>query len=387
MDQGMPAVDQAMAAGVTEPSTELQSFDPSIGGGASAPIEPVAPVEPVTPGSVPAPTGGGGARAAGRRTRVTAPASSGGPAAAADGSSRASRGGRSGRRGGSGSAPAPANPLNLDLRILSPGDNGAKGQQPVTAPGLNGNTGASPGVPEDWTWNWNWDLGGCDGGTGTSTAGWTWNWNWGCGDGGEPNVLEFVTESFPDAPMDLFSAAGVLDARRGRRLRRSAGRARGLERRDSVGRRTVGHRVAGAGRCVRGSLRPVAAAQPPVAAVLNPSAQDIQRAADRPRSESPASGADRSRRDPFLFPAPLAANSAGGTSGGGGGGAAAVGRRPRGCPRSDPAPAGRPRGGLAPKTSLTAQLVEARAAGASAGANPNAIAGRAPGGASQTEER
>jgi hypothetical protein len=217
-------------------------------------------------------------------------------------------------------APAPPTPLNLDLRILSPGDNGAKGQQPVTAPGLNGNTGASPGVSEDWTWNWNWDLGGCDGDTGTSTAGWTWNWNWGCGGGDEPNVLEFVTESFPDAPMDLsspqlgFSMPGG-DEGFGVPRAELAASSGGTP---SGGGRSASESPAPAG-TFAAPLGPVAAAQPPVAAPLIRSARGIERAADRARSENPAAGADRSRRDPFPFPAPLAANSAGGTSGGGGG--------------------------------------------------------------------
>ena len=119
-----------MAAGVTEPSTELQSFDPSIGGGASAPIEPAAPVEPVTPGSVPAPTAGGGARAAGRRTRSHRPRLLRRPCSRRRWflPSLPRRSIRSPRR--LRSRLAPANPLNLDLRILSPGDNGAKGSSP-----------------------------------------------------------------------------------------------------------------------------------------------------------------------------------------------------------------------------------------------------------------
>ena len=102
-------------------------------------------------------------------------------------------------------APAPPTHLNLDLRVLSPGDNGG-----VSTPGLNGGTGASPGMPEDWTWNWNWDLPGCESNSGPSTAGWNWNWNWGCGGATElptgtdaRELLELVADQLPTAAPDL----------------------------------------------------------------------------------------------------------------------------------------------------------------------------------------
>jgi hypothetical protein len=235
-----------------------------------------------------------------------------------------------------GAVPAPAPTieaptyLNLDLRILSPGDNGA-GDQPVSAPGLNGNTGASPGVPEDWTWNWNWDMGGCDGGSGLSTAGWTWNWDWGCGDApggmpgadeGVPNVLEMVTDALREAPMDLespdfgFSMPGV-DEPAGGPQAELAGSGGGAP--SGSGRRASGSHSSGG--AFAAPLELATPAQPSGAAVLPASLRRIERAADSSRSDDRATGDGRGSRDPFPFPAPLAAHSSGGTGAGGGGGA------------------------------------------------------------------
>jgi hypothetical protein len=73
--------------------------------------------------------------------------------------------------------------LNVDIRILSPGDDGDVSQViDVGGPqGLGSGNPADvlggPGMGDlglDWSWNWNWtwDCGGA------STAGLDWNWNW-----------------------------------------------------------------------------------------------------------------------------------------------------------------------------------------------------------------
>ena len=73
--------------------------------------------------------------------------------------------------------------LNVDIRILSPGDDGDVSQ----VIDVGGPQGLGSGTPADmlgglgmddlgldwsWNWNWTWDCGG------TSTAGLDWNWNW-----------------------------------------------------------------------------------------------------------------------------------------------------------------------------------------------------------------
>jgi len=51
---------------------------------------------------------------------------------------------------------APIN-LNVDIRILSPGDNGDVTQE-MTVPGWSGQVGGGPqGQPLAWTWNWTWN--------------------------------------------------------------------------------------------------------------------------------------------------------------------------------------------------------------------------------------
>ena len=71
--------------------------------------------------------------------------------------------------------------LNVDIRILSPGDDGDVSQV-IDVGGPQGLGSGNPadmlggvGMDDlglDWSWNWNWDCGGA------STAGLDWNWNW-----------------------------------------------------------------------------------------------------------------------------------------------------------------------------------------------------------------
>jgi hypothetical protein len=72
--------------------------------------------------------------------------------------------------------------VNLEIRILSPGDNGPVNQD-VLMLGGPAPTGSIPigDTPNglDWTWNWTWSE-SC-GEQATAAASWDWNWTW-CGD-------------------------------------------------------------------------------------------------------------------------------------------------------------------------------------------------------------
>jgi hypothetical protein len=93
--------------------------------------------------------------------------------------------------------------LNVDIRILSPGDDGDVIQEivaPVGAPDRGGGGASAPALDWDWDWNWTWDCGG-PGGSGAGTAGWDWNWQW-SGDCGA--MLEELVDSASDAAMPGF---------------------------------------------------------------------------------------------------------------------------------------------------------------------------------------
>jgi hypothetical protein len=67
--------------------------------------------------------------------------------------------------------------LNVDIRILSPGNDGDVNQV-IDLGGLGGGSGGlGPGDLDlglDWTWNWNWEWDCGD----ASAAGLDWNWTW-----------------------------------------------------------------------------------------------------------------------------------------------------------------------------------------------------------------
>ena len=204
--------------------------------------------------------------------------------------------------------------------MLSPGDNGV-----VSAPGLNGGTGASPGVPEDWTWNWNWDLPGCESNSGPSTAGWNWNWNWGCGGATElppgtdaQELLELVAEELSTAAPD-FAAPDPEDLGMPPGVDADANVRAGVS--DEGGAPSGGrHTVPGApaGPAFAAPLAPAAPMSAAVPVRIEPRGGlgDVKRSdsTGRPRQD------DDSQRDPFPFPAPLAAQSAGGGAGSAGSG-------------------------------------------------------------------
>jgi hypothetical protein len=75
---------------------------------------------------------------------------------------------------------APVN-LNVDIRILSPGDNGDVTQD-MTLPGWSDREGGggAPGQPLNWTWTWNWTW-TCESGATTAGMDWNWDWDWDCG--------------------------------------------------------------------------------------------------------------------------------------------------------------------------------------------------------------
>ena len=365
-----PDVERELAAALPELSVD-PSFDPSTSGGVPAMAEPVAPVEPVTPGSSPAPAAGGAQAppavespppppVPSPATPVAPPAVESAveaappkPAETAPAVEKAAE-----KPGAGGELPlaelaAPYPPptyLNLDIRILSPGDNGAVNQsgtvdqsggadpsggvdQSGGVPGLSGGTNTGAGVPEDWTWNWNWGTGDCGAGAGPSTAGWTWNWNWGCQDlgvelsGGQDgrlrNVLEWVADPLSAAPPEMpipgegeFGAlAGFDDADEAPGLTRASGGAPSDHQRLEGG--STGSAAAAAQFALVAPVAPLAPA--PLAARSAPSRQ----VADPARSDDRASQDGGGGLDPFPFPAPLAAQTAAGSgagnSGGGGG--------------------------------------------------------------------
>jgi hypothetical protein len=85
--------------------------------------------------------------------------------------------------------------VNLDIRVLSPGDDGAVTQELVLPGGGDGATGGGPGADSlpglDWNWNWTWseDCGAGASGASGSDSGWNWNWNW-CGGVSLPGLAE-----------------------------------------------------------------------------------------------------------------------------------------------------------------------------------------------------
>jgi hypothetical protein len=107
------------------------------------------------------------------------------------------------------SAPQPSAPtgptnINVDIRILSPGDNGDVVQeigdviQEIEFPGAPLSRDAPAGAGEGFTWNWiwNWESGCTPDRRVASTWNWVWDWEGGCG--GAPG--------FPDVP-DVFTFA------------------------------------------------------------------------------------------------------------------------------------------------------------------------------------
>jgi hypothetical protein len=108
---------------------------------------------------------------------------------------------------------APVN-LNVDIRILSPGDNGDVTQE-IGVPGWSGQDGrATDSMPLDWEWNWNWTW-NCESGPTAAGMAWNWNWDWDCAvpevppDGVIPDgVMEAPGLLFAEAPMD--QVAGML---------------------------------------------------------------------------------------------------------------------------------------------------------------------------------
>jgi hypothetical protein len=129
-------------------------------------------------------------------------------------------------------APSAPTNINVDIRILSPGDNGDVTQEieNVVIPQLQGiagpGGGAAPGGgASDTTWNWNWRwTSGCEPDMrASSSAAWNWTWDWeqGC-DGAMPSdeelgsdIDDFVREFRDDptfAPQSPEPAPGGSDA-------------------------------------------------------------------------------------------------------------------------------------------------------------------------------
>jgi hypothetical protein len=90
-------------------------------------------------------------------------------------------------------APAIPGNINVDIRILSPGDNGDVTQD-VTLPGWSGQDGvAAEGQPLDLEWNWNW----------------TWIWIWAPPPSGSGEIPGIGSDDIPGVGGGLLE--GVLD--------------------------------------------------------------------------------------------------------------------------------------------------------------------------------
>jgi hypothetical protein len=214
--------------------------------------------------------------------------------------------------------------VNMDIRILSPGDNGPVHQESFTNGGSSGDdagsqmpSGGAPGF--DWTWNWTWSE-TCDGAA--RSAAWTWNWTW-CGDLHLPDMLgaqlvsdrgalegvgdlELVAPSldlgFPD---DASRPIGSGDQRQ----RPSAAGGAAVEDDDSASRPTNGFERPG----------PLEAISRPFMPVTAPAPDPQPREAVSRRREGPGRFPDSSA--PLL---PVAAFAAAGPSGGTAGSPAAI---------------------------------------------------------------
>ena len=111
-------------------------------------------------------------------------------------------------------APSAPTNINVDIRILSPGDNGDVTQEieNIVVPQLEGivNRGgvAAPGGGSDETWNWTWRwTSGCEPDMRASSAAWNWTWDWeqGCDAAvpDDPDLSGFIPPEFRD---DFISA-------------------------------------------------------------------------------------------------------------------------------------------------------------------------------------
>jgi hypothetical protein len=99
------------------------------------------------------------------------------------------------------SAPSGPTNINVDIRILSPGDDGDVVQeigdviQEIEFPGAPMSGGAPSGADERFTWNWiwNWESGCATNARAASTWNWVWEWEGECA--GEPGFTDV-----PDVP-------------------------------------------------------------------------------------------------------------------------------------------------------------------------------------------
>lgn len=111
-------------------------------------------------------------------------------------------------------APSAPTNINVDIRILSPGDNGDVTQEieNIVIPQLQGivspGGGAAPGGGSDETWNWTWRwTSGCEPDMRASSAAWNWTWEWdqGC-EGAMPDESDFSDFVPPEFRDDFISA-------------------------------------------------------------------------------------------------------------------------------------------------------------------------------------
>lgn len=143
----LEAVDQSLDGGNVAVPTDVEAGieDAIEAGGVPAMLEP--PQEP-TPSPAPAPK---------PQSDVSPPLpDTGGPSETAPAPAPESQPTDTGGENAVPAAPGGPINLNVDIRVLSPGDNGDVTQD-ITTPGSTGQVGGgTPAQPLAWTWNWTW---------------------------------------------------------------------------------------------------------------------------------------------------------------------------------------------------------------------------------------
>jgi hypothetical protein len=184
----------SMTANMAPAASALQN---AAGGVAATPTEPAPPAAAPAPSAAPLTNGGAAAPAQSPPPPATDPA----PAPTTDSP-----------------APAPAAPdpgqsnMNVSIRVLSPGNDGATIQQNV-AIGTGGITAtpspvsappaaSTPGAPDVWNWNWDCGNGSAPPAAPPSASSATvWNWNWTGDCQAAVQQLQALSRDMPQQPV------------------------------------------------------------------------------------------------------------------------------------------------------------------------------------------
>lgn len=213
--------------------------------------------------------------------------------------------------------------LNVNIRILSPGDDGDVTQ----GGGLSIGGGAGAGLP-DWTWNWKWTWSCAPAGTlGAAAWTWDWDWRWDCGPSAptgsqatpHPPANHAVPQTLASAPALTDMESAPLRAPSAEGGSGGAG-GEGDGRRGGGGEKRDGHR----GGDRSGDSDPAVAVAPGGPTSATPSGLDPSTAAGSGLGTAAADASGgRSRPVPRRLPPPIAPTLPGmataGTGSGGGG--------------------------------------------------------------------